>query len=108
MSELTAKIHDFLSRNVILPLMGTQQALRPGRRTVSVAYREGLRFRRASQGWNDQAKRDWILERLRLTMRRANRQTVYYRNLFKSIGFDPEIDFTFDDFSRIPVLERGD
>jgi phenylacetate-CoA ligase len=41
-------------------------------------------------------------------VRRAARDTDYYRKLFERVGFDPESDFTFDDFGRLPTLERAD
>jgi len=108
MSELTGTIHDFLSSNVILPLMSLQQAARPARRSVSIAFREGMRFRLNSSSWAEQLKREWMLERLRLTVRRAYHETPYYRQLFNRIGFDPAMNFTFDDFAQLPVLERED
>jgi phenylacetate-CoA ligase len=33
---------------------------------------------------------------------------VYYRKLFSQVGFDPWSDFDFDDFGRLPVLDRQD
>jgi phenylacetate-CoA ligase len=41
-------------------------------------------------------------------VRRAQGETPYYRELFGRIGFDPQVDFSFEDFSRLPVLERDD
>jgi hypothetical protein len=68
----------------------------------------GLRFREWASGWEPDKKREWILEQLRLATRRACIGTDYYRNVFASIGFDPFADFTFDDFAKLPVLERDD
>ena len=51
-------------------------------------------------------KREWVLERLRFTVRRSYGETDYYKDLFDRIGFDPHADFTFEDFARLPVLER--
>ena len=36
------------------------------------------------------------------------RKRCYYRELFARVGFDPNADFTFDDFARLPVLDRED
>src|SRR5205807_24572 len=51
-------------------------------------------------------KREWILRRLRYSVRRAYNETAYYRELFVRIGFDPWADFGFDEFAYLPVLER--
>jgi phenylacetate-CoA ligase len=70
--------------------------------------REGLSFRRQSAGWDDDQKRRWILDRLRFVVRRAYAETAYYRQLFDRIGFDPRAEFSFDDYSKLPVLDRED
>jgi phenylacetate-coenzyme A ligase PaaK-like adenylate-forming protein len=105
---VTAKAHELLSRNLLLPLWHAQRLVRPSRRAVAAAIRDGLRFRRATEAWGDEQKRQWILERLRFTARRAYRDTPHYRELFFRAGFDPFSDFSFDDFARLPVLERND
>ena len=71
-------------------------------------YVEGLNFRRATQNWDEERRREWILNQLRLKLRAAALDVPYYRELFSSIGFDPNSDFTFDDFSAIPILQRED
>lgn len=73
-----------------------------------LAASEGLRFRRRSARWSSERKRAWMLERLRFVVRRAGRETTYYRELFARTGFDPQSDFSFDDFARLPLLERED
>lgn len=102
------KAHELLSRKLMLPLARWQRAARPSRRAAVLAYREGMRLRGAALGWDDEEKREWVLRRLRFAARRAGRDTVYYRELFARTGFDPEADFSFDDFARLPVLERED
>jgi phenylacetate-CoA ligase len=106
--SLTAKAHELLSRKLLLPLWHTQRHLRPSRRPVAKAINDGRRFRRAAADWSDDRKRDWILERLRFAVRRAYRDTPHYREVFYRAGFDPFNDFSFDDFARLPVLERED
>ena len=75
-------------------------------RPIFEFYRQGLEFRRTSKNWSDEQKRNWILESLRLNLRRAARETDYYAELFRQVGFDAETDFSFDDFARLPILER--
>lgn len=108
MSELTANLHDKLSRQVLVPMMRWQQVARPSKRPFMFAYREARRFRQSTAAWSNDRKRDWILASLRVQLRRAYLETGYYRDLFDRIGFDPRADFGFDDFKKIPPLERND
>ena len=103
---VTAKAHELLSRRLLLPLWHAQRLARPSRRPVAAAIRNGLHFRRAAAGWSDDEKREWILQRLRFAVRRAYHDTPHYRDLFDRTGFDPLADFSFEDFARLPVLER--
>jgi phenylacetate-CoA ligase len=41
-------------------------------------------------------------------VRRASNTTVFYREWFRRAGFDPLADFSFEDYARLPVLERSD
>jgi len=66
----------------------------------------GRRFRLAAAGWSDARKGDWILAQLRAVVRRAYRDTSFYRAALDAAGFDPAADFSFADFARLPVLER--
>ena len=104
--SLSAKAHALLSRRLLLPLWHAQRRLRPSRRPVASAYAEGLRFRQAAVGWDRERKADWVLRRLRFTLRRAYQEAPYYRELFAASGFDPDSDFSFDEFAQLPVLER--
>jgi phenylacetate-CoA ligase len=108
METLGAKTRELLSRGALLPLWRLQRVARPSRRAVVRAYFEGMRFRRRAAVWGEERKSAWVLERLRFTLRRAARETEHYRELFDRAGFDPRSDFTFEDFSRLPVLERED
>jgi phenylacetate-coenzyme A ligase PaaK-like adenylate-forming protein len=106
--ELIRGIHDSLSLHVLTPFSRLQRSTRPATRATQQAFNEGLRFRRESATWDDEQKRQWILERLRTIVRRAYDETVYYRELFDRQQFDPRAEFTFDDFARLPVLTRED
>lgn len=98
----------FITAKIVTPLAHFRRARRVATRPVFEAYREGLRFRHAAKNWSDEQKRAWILERLRFAVRRAARETDYYGELFRKIGFDAASDFSFADFARLPVLERED
>ncbi len=71
-------------------------------------YEAGIKFRREAKNWNEAQKREWVLERLRFVVRCAALETEYYRELFERINFDPQSAFDFDDFAKLPILERED
>ncbi|MGH9901391.1 MAG: hypothetical protein ACRD68_06150, partial [Pyrinomonadaceae bacterium] len=108
MNDLSGKAHDLLSLGVLMPLSRLQRVVRPSRRPVMLTVYEGLRFRREASGWGLEQRQEWVLRRLRAVARKAYGETVYYRELFDRVGFDPRADFSFADFSRLPVLERED
>jgi phenylacetate-CoA ligase len=82
--------------------------MRPSTRSAVRHFHKGIRFRDEAQEWSDDEKRQWILARLRIVVRRANQDTTYYRELFQRIGFDPRADFGFEDYAQLPALERED
>lgn len=106
--DLIGGIHDSLSLHVLMPFSRLQRSSRPATRPTQQAFYEGLRFRRETARWDRERKTNWILDRLRVIVRRAYQETDYYRELFDRTGFDPRADFSFDDFSQIPVLDRED
>jgi phenylacetate-CoA ligase len=108
MRTLKRKTHDIISGKMLLPLARARRRVGDLRRPVMLAYLDGMKFRRESARWNDAERREWILNRLRLVARRAYRETDYYHRLFDRVRFDPESDFSFDDFASLPVLERDD
>lgn len=108
MKEAARKAHELLSANLLLPLWHLQRMARPSRRAVALAVRDGFRFRLEAGAWDKELKLEWIINRLRHAARKAYSETEYYKSLFDRIGFDPRADFTFDDFSKLPVLERED
>lgn len=108
MNNVARTSRDWLSRKVLVPFTYMQQMARPSRRPMRSAFFDGMRFRRDSASWHVEKRNEWVLGKLRYILRQAYRDTVYYRKLFDGIGFDPASDFSFDDFSRIPVLERED
>jgi phenylacetate-CoA ligase len=67
-----------------------------------------VRFRQQAANWSQEKKSDWILKRLQFAVRRASRTTLYYQQLFQQIGFDPETNFGFEEFSKLPILKKGD
>jgi phenylacetate-CoA ligase len=104
--DLIGGIHDGLSLHVLMPFSRLQRSTRPATRPTQQAFAEGLRFRRQASSWDREQKTRWILERLRTVVRRAYEETVYYRDLFDRHQFDPHVDFGFEEFSRLPALDR--
>ncbi|HKQ75643.1 MAG TPA: hypothetical protein VJ810_18235 [Blastocatellia bacterium] len=108
MDNLAKTTRDWLSINALVPSTYLLQMARPSRNTVRSIFFEGMSFRREAAAWSHEQKMEWILRRLRFCVRRAYRETIYYRELFDRIGFDPRVDFSFEDFSQLPALSRED
>lgn len=108
LNRALTRAHEHCAMHVLLPLYELQRLVIPSRRPQMRAFREGLRFRRASTSWPKDRRREWMLKRLRFSLRRASETVPYYRDLFARVGFDPYEDFGFDDFAYLPVLERED
>src|SRR5262245_35428764 len=108
MVNLPRATRDWLSIKALMPSMYLLHMLRPSISPGRSMFFEGMRFRREAAAWSLDRKREWILQRLRFAVRRAYRETVYYRELFDRTGFDPLADFSFEDFSRLPALGRED
>ncbi len=106
--NLSGAIHDSLSMHVLMPFSRLQRLARPTTRPTLQAFYEGLRFRRQAAGWDRQKRLDWILGRLRRVLRDAYEETVFYRERFESVGFDPYSNFSFSDFSQLPISTRED
>ncbi|MDT5159241.1 MAG: hypothetical protein QOH51_3598 [Acidobacteriota bacterium] len=106
--DIKGRAREWVSRRALLPLGRAQRWARPATRPALRAFYEGIRFRRASESWSEDKKRAWVLACLRESVRRAALETVYYRELFERVGFDPRADFGFEDFARLPTLERED
>ncbi|MBI3652059.1 MAG: phenylacetate--CoA ligase family protein [Acidobacteria bacterium] len=106
MNGIGRTTHKILSQRVLLPLTRTRSLVRKTLRPVMLAYYDSLRFRQQSANWSVDRKRQWILERLRFTLRRAYRETDFYRQRFDRVGFDPFADFSFADFAALPMLEK--
>jgi phenylacetate-coenzyme A ligase PaaK-like adenylate-forming protein len=107
MGELSSQLHDQLSQRLLLPLSRLQRLARSSRRAQVRAFYEGIRFRRSALQWSGDQRNSWMLDRLRFVVRRAYRETDYYRSVFKDIGFDPETDFSYEDFAKLPILDRN-
>src|SRR5262245_16880360 len=108
MINLPRVARDWLSIKALVPSLNLLHMARPSISAGKSAFFEGLRFRRDAAAWSLDQKREWMLRRLRFSLRRAYRETIYYQELFDRIGFDPRADFSFEDFSRLPVLGRED
>lgn len=81
---------------------------RPGTRDAAMQYAEGRRFRAAARAWSVAQREGAVLRQLQSVVRRAAAQTPFYAERLRAAGFDPSADFSFDDFARLPILERED
>lgn len=59
-----------------------------------------------SQWWDQARMRAWQEERLRRVLAHAYEQVPYYRESFRSVGYDPARFRGQEDLARLPVLER--
>ena len=100
--------HELVSMHLLQPLRWLYRLARPSLRPAALESGEGLRFRERAAAWSLDQRREWMLARLRETVRRAWWTTRYYRRLLDELGFDPRSHFTFDDFAGLPPLERAD
>ena len=98
----------FLTQKIFIPLSHLRRGWRREMRPIFQFYQAGLQFRREAKSWNEEQKRDWILKQLRFSVRRAATETDYYQKLFQQFGFDANADFSFEDFAKLPILERED
>jgi phenylacetate-CoA ligase len=105
---MSSAAHDLISMGLLPPLRRAYRLARPSLRPAALASGEGLRFREQAARWPLERRREWVLDRLHETVRRAWSTTPYYKGLFDQIGFDPRGNFTFDDFAALPTLERAD
>jgi len=97
---------DSFSRYIGWPAIRFQERLRPAKRKLASHFKEGLDFREQSVTWQNAQKEEWITNRLRTVVRRAAQETLYYKALFKNTGFDPDSNFSFEEFSRVPILNK--
>ncbi|MFN2400260.1 MAG: hypothetical protein ABR543_16730 [Gemmatimonadaceae bacterium] len=97
---------DIVAVHAIRPLHRAYRFTRPSTRAAVRSFYDGMRFRHESGGWSEEQKREWILQRLRYSVRRAAGETSYFRELLANVGLDPRSDFSFTDFAKLPVLER--
>lgn len=99
-------LHDLASTLLLPPAIRASRLARGRTRPLQRAYDQGLAFRRASTSWSDDRRRDWVLERLRTVARRAAATSPFWAERFAAAGFDPRADFGFDDYARLPILDR--
>src|SRR5215831_21354970 len=101
-------LRDLLAKRVYPRYSRCKAALSRHRGDIQAATREGTKFREQAAGWSKVRKLEWMLERLRLVVRRAYLDAPYYQAAYDDAGFDPFVDFSFEDFSRLPILEKND
>jgi phenylacetate-CoA ligase len=96
-----------LTKNIFRPFSNLRRMIRKDMRPTYDHYRDGIALHHRSKDWSDEVRTSWILASLRRTIRTAA-LTRYYSDVFKKVGFDPMSEFGFEDFARLPILERED
>jgi phenylacetate-CoA ligase len=79
--------------------------LRPSYRPVARTAAASRRFRAEAWGWPDSRREQWVLATLRRTLEKAAAGSSFFRERFREARVDPS-SLTFEDFARIPPLER--
>lgn len=105
---ILSDLHEGLARRLLLPAGRLRRLVHPGRRKAAAAYARGMAQRKSLESLTSDERCEWVLDRLRWVVRNVANETPHYQELFRGIGFDPAADFSFDDFARLPVLERED
>jgi phenylacetate-CoA ligase len=93
--DLYARVHEFC----LWPFVERRARLRPG---------PFLKFLKASEGWDLERLKAYQLERLRLLLRHAYDNTVFYRRRLDQIGFKPNDLRSLEDLKDIPPVTRQD
>lgn len=106
--DVSGHLHTALSRNLFVPLLENHWILRRSGVQMMAAASAGIRFRAAAERWSPTDKQTYVLQRLRAVLRHAQRHTLYYQQLFLSLRFNAEEEFSFSDLACLPVLNRED
>ncbi len=69
-------------------------------------FRRNLSFAREAQRWPVERAREFQLDQLRRTCALAYGETRYYRQTFKSVGFEPGDLKSLDDLARLPTIDK--
>jgi phenylacetate-CoA ligase len=91
-----------LFKRSIGPLLGF---VRPGL-LLGRQFRRSLDFVRSAQWWPVERGREYQLEQLRKISTLAYDHTAFYRETFRSIGFEPRDLRSLDDLAQIPTIDK--
>lgn len=99
------RVRTFLSRHVFLPWV----IHGPWTRRKLIYNRALVDARQGFAKWersDPEQRAGWVLNELRSLVRWAGEKVPYYRETFRNLGFDPRIEFSFEDYRRLPPLEK--
>lgn len=91
-------LHTSLVANFLFPL---QEKLK---KHDTVAIRQAMDD---SQWWSPEKLEELRLERLRTLITKAGKHVPYYRDSFKSLGFDPQGIDSLADLQKLPLLTKS-
>ncbi|MBU0993167.1 MAG: hypothetical protein KJ737_11795 [Proteobacteria bacterium] len=69
-------------------------------------YREMIKFLEKSQTFSKEELDAYQLSKLKHLLCYAEKKVPYYKNLFKSVAFDPEKFSSFDRLAEVPLLSK--
>lgn len=92
-----SRLKEFISLRCLLPL---------GERVMGACATRWYRRIARMEKWTPAEVEAWQREKLQEFIRHAYEHTVYYRNLFDSLGIKPEEIKTKEDLKRLPVITK--
>lgn len=98
---------DNVVREVARSTRVASRALRPATRDAWMSYRAAFDARDVHHRADATARRSFVLAELRQQVRYAA-LLPFWRERFERAGIAHDGEFSFADFARLPVLERGD
>ncbi|HSG98594.1 MAG TPA: hypothetical protein VLB27_01000 [candidate division Zixibacteria bacterium] len=83
-------------------------------RAIPLPYHYGRRYREIAaflddtRGWSEERLQEYQLERVKHIVDHAYQNTRFYRELYDRVGYKPGDISTFEDFQKLPTIDRSD
>lgn len=71
------------------------------------SFRKKVEFVEHAQYWSIDQIRHYQIKKLKAVLSLASEKSIYYRNAFQAVGFNPDDLKTLEDFHRLPTIDRN-
>jgi phenylacetate-CoA ligase len=71
------------------------------------SFRRNVAFAEQSQFWDKKQIRHYQIEKLKAVLSLAYEKSIYYRNVFRAVGFEPGDFKTLEDIRQLPLIDRN-